>query len=581
MQQGFTFEADDRPLSDIFFETRRKYRVPRFQRPYAWGVEDITEFWDDLISNDEPYFLGSFIFNTELEKEDGYVDIIDGQQRLLTITILMAVIRDLAKIVDPKDSELFQRQDIAIEDWEGESSFRIKPAESLDNYFTQYIQKNTEDIFKSNPSSDEEKKVKANYEYLISRVSAEVKRFQNKAAQIDVLKKLRGKLRDLMIINVEISREEDAYDIFETTNARGMELSVSDLLKNLIFKNIKPGEDQDFAKDVWKEITRNIEETHTELKRFIRYFWISKYDFVQEKRLYKEIKKKIAKSQWIGLLQDLRDDSIKFHQLIEGDQADFRELKGHGNKVYEAVFAIRLMKVSQCFVLLLSILRNYNRLGFDPYRIIQLIEKFTFQYSVVCKLPGNRVEKIYSKYALEIEEAAKDGPNEKATRKLQSIFSRLEKELKGEAPSEILFMEYFRELELKNSEESRRLIKYILGRINGHYQKTDEYLINFNTVNTEHLLPQNPDKAWKLSKKDIKGYVNKLGNLTLLSHILNSKAQNDIISKKLSELKESELAITKKLVNTLDELNGQWGEEQINNRQREMAEIAFKEVWVI
>lgn len=414
-----------------------------------------------------------------------------------------------------------------------------------------------------------------------SKVSAEVKRFQNKDAQIEALKKLRRKLRDLMIINVEISREEDAYDIFETTNARGMELSVSDLLKNLIFKNIKPGEDRDFAKDVWKEITRNIEETHTELKKFIRYFWISKYAFVQEKRLYKEIKKRIAKSQWIDLLQDLWDDSNRFHQLLEGDHADFRELKGHGIKIYEAVFSIRLMKVSQCYVLLLSILRNYNRLGFDPYRIIQLIEKFTFQYSVVCKLPGNRVEKIYSKYALEIEDAAKDGPNEKATRKLQSIFSRLEKELKGEAPSETVFMEHFSGLELKYSDESRRLIKYILGRINEYYQKTDEYLINFNTVNIEHLLPQNPDKEWKLNKKDIKGYVNKIGNLTLLSHILNSKAQNGIISEKMSELKNSELAITKKLVNQLEELNCQWGEELINDRQRELAEIAFKAVWAI
>src|ERR1700690_4162935 len=129
MQQGFTFEADDKPLSDILFETRRKYRIPRYQRPYAWGAEEITEFWEDLITNQEPYFLGSFIFNTEKEQEDGYVDIIDGQQRLLTITILMAVIRDIAKEIDIKNADLFQRQDIAIEDWEGRSSFRIKEAE--------------------------------------------------------------------------------------------------------------------------------------------------------------------------------------------------------------------------------------------------------------------------------------------------------------------------------------------------------------------------------------------------------------------------------------------------------------------
>lgn len=384
-----------------------------------------------------------------------------------------------------------------------------------------------------------------------------------------------------MVINVEISSEEDAYDIFETTNARGMELSVGDLLKNLIFKNIKPGEDKDFAKDVWKEITRNIEETNTELKRFIRYYWISTYSFVQEKKLYKEVKKKISNSEWMVLLQDLWDDSRIYNMLLEGDEASFRELKGHGHKIYEAVFAIRLMNVSQCYVLLLSILRNYDKLGFDPYKFFQFIEKFTFQYSVVSKLPGNRLEKIYSKYALEIENTAKTGPNEKTTRKLQTIFSNLQNELKDEAPSENVFMEYFPELAYKNNEERRRLIKYILGKMNAYYQRTDEYLINFHTVNIEHILPQNPDKDWHLTKKEIKDYVNKLGNLTLLSQVLNSKAQNSIIPEKLKELRNSKLDITIDIVKKLESLNGNWGEEEITNRQREMAELAYKQVWAL
>jgi uncharacterized protein with ParB-like and HNH nuclease domain len=579
MEQGFTFDANDMPLADIFFGARRKYRVPRYQRPYAWGVEEITEFWDDMISNEEPYFLGSFIFNTEHEKKDGYVDIIDGQQRLLTITLLMAVIRDLAAGVDRKDAELFQRQDIAIEDWDGKSSFRIKPAETLENFFSKYVQSNTGDIIQSKPGTHEEKRVLANYEFLKEKVKAEISRFQTKESQIGALKNLRKKLRNLLVINIEISREEDAYDIFETTNARGMELSVSDLLKNLIFKNIKPGEDRDFAKDVWKEITKYVEETNTELKRFIRYFWISKYEFVQEKKLYKEIKKKIAQSEWQTLLQDLWDDSHRYNHLLEGDESDFQDLGKHSHEIYDSVFALRLMGVSQCYVLLLSILRNFSRLGFDPYKTFQLIEKFTFQYSVVCKLPGNRVEKLYSKFALEIDSTAKNGPNEKITRKLNSIFSKFENELKNEAPSKPLFMEYFTELSYRNSEESRRLMKYILEKINTVFEGTQEHLINFNTVNLEHLLPQNPEKDWGLTKKDIKDYVNKLGNLTLLSEILNSKAQNSVISKKLPEIEKSKLAVTQKLIQSVKDSNGEWGEEQIDARQVEFAEMAYELIW--
>ncbi len=82
MEQAFTFDANDLPLSNVFFGSNRKYSVPRFQRPYAWGIEEITEFWDDLITNERHIFL-VLLFSITERKGNGYVDIIDGQQRFL------------------------------------------------------------------------------------------------------------------------------------------------------------------------------------------------------------------------------------------------------------------------------------------------------------------------------------------------------------------------------------------------------------------------------------------------------------------------------------------------------------------
>lgn len=576
MDLDYEFNANNKPLADVLFDTARKYRVPRYQRPYAWGIEEVSEFWEDLVLNDKPYFFGSFIFNTEHEDEDRYVDIIDGQQRLLTITIFVAAIRDVAKDIDLDSSKLYHRKDIAIEDWEGEHYYRILPSETLIPFFHDHIQDGTKDILQAKTSTPEEARIRANYEYLLKKVKAEVDRFPSLETKLEVLSKLRKKVRSLIVINVEINREEDAYEIFETTNARGMELSVADLLKNLIFKNIKPGEDRDLAKEVWLEITGNVESTNTDLKRFIRYFWLSKHNFVTEKKLYREIKTKIA--NWQVLLQDLWDASGWYNRLLEGDERDFQDLK-NSSKIFESVFATRLMGVSQCYVLFLSILRNYGNLGTDPAHVFALIEKFSFQYSVVCKLPGNRLEKIYSKAAQEIEKAATSMPTDKRAAKIQSIFTSLEKEVKEIAPSEALFKDSFTELALKNSEESRWLTKYILGRINGHLQKTDEFLINFNKVNIEHILPQNPDKDWKLTKKEIKPYVNRLGNLTLLSQKINSKIQNSTAVKKLPELDNSELAITVRLVESLKAHNAKWGDGAITERQSEMADISYEHVW--
>jgi uncharacterized protein with ParB-like and HNH nuclease domain len=575
MSSELSFEARNKPLAEVLFSQRR-YRIPRYQRPYAWGIDQVSELWEDLITNSEPYFLGSLIFNTQFEKEEGVVDIIDGQQRLLTITILSAVLRDVTKSISSDRANLFQRKDIAIEDRNGNESFRVTPADSLTEYFRKYIQVGIEDILQSTPASPEETRVKENYIYLKEKVEVQIKTVSTQESKLEKLNHLRTKLSNLVVISVEITNEEDAYEIFETTNARGLDLSVADLLKNLIFRKIKPDGGEDDAKDAWQEMTSDIESTNTELRKFIRYFWISKYGFVTEKGLYRAIKNRIT--DWRQLLNDLRQDSITFNNILEGGEQDFKSFK-HGVKIYESVFSFRVMRVTQCYVFLLSVLRNYENLGTDPTRVIQFIERFTFQYSAVCKLPTNRIEKIYSRYALKIEDVIRQGIDNKTSGKIQAIFQEIEKELRMEAPSEQEFKLKFMELSYKNTEEGRTIIKYVLARINASLAKTDEHRINFSSVNIEHILPRNPHKDWKLSKKEISNYVNKLGNLTLLSIKLNSQAQNVTIDKKLPELETSELAVAKDAVNFIHENGNVWDESLIEKRHMFLADLAHGSIW--
>ena len=575
MATEFSFEADDKPIEDVLF-SQRKYRVPRYQRPYAWGLDQVTEFWNDLISSSEPYFLGSLVFCTETEKRTGYVEIIDGQQRLLTITIFIAVLRDLAQTLDKSVADRYHRQDIAVEDRSGLESFRILPDDSVKDFFGSYIQKRSNGILAAKPRTPEEVRVRDNYQFLYDKVSNEIARYESSEDRLKALNDLRQRVADLVVIDVELAREEDAYEIFETTNARGIDLSVSDLLKNLIFQKIPAADNRDLAKDIWQEITNNIQATGTELKKFIRYYWLSKYPFVTEKKLYREIKKRIT--DWKALLDELRESSEWYNVLLEPSEEAYQELK-NGDKIYDSILALSLMDVSQCYVLLMSILRNATKLGTDPTRVIQLIEKFTFQYSVVCKLPGNKVERMYSRYAQQIEQAVAGVPAKRLPGKIQQIFASLEKELKAECPPYELFNENFADISYKNSDQSRRLIKYILNQIDKHYRPTAEYRIDFSNVNIEHVLPQNPDPAWKLTKAQIAGYVNKLGNLTLVAKKINAKVQNKPIPQKLHELRLSALPITKQLVDELEKLEGKWGESEIAARQDRMAELAYKEVW--
>ena len=147
-------------------------------------------------------------------------------------------------------------------------------------------------------------------------------------------------------------------------------------------------------------------------------------------------------------------------------------------------------------------------------------------------------------------------------------------------PSKELFVEKYQSLSYGRSPKQRTLIKYSLEEINKLKNNKNELKIDFTNVNIEHIMPQEP-KEWGLTKKQVSEYVNKIGNLTLLSVSLNSTASNKVISKKIIDLEQSELLITKELVSELKNNNFLWDQEAIEKRQRNFAELSHSQIWNI
>lgn len=566
------FEAEDSTIEKVLLGTE-KFKIPRYQRPYAWGESEVLELWNDIDGDKESCFIGSFIFNREPLKETGYLDIIDGQQRILTLNIFMAALRDVMKTLDSEKSEIYHRHDICFEDRSGKENYRLEAGDTVKDYFRTHVQSKTGNILQSDPETKEEKRIFENYKKLHESISAKIKLYNSKDGKIEYLDALRKRVGSLIAIDIRIDNEEDAYEIFETTNARGVELSIADLLKNAIFKKMPVKEGKDHAKEGWDEIVENVEETNTEIKKFIRYHWISKKSFISEKQLFRVIKRDV--SNWAELLAELRGDSESYRKLFSPEKDDWET--GSGRKIFASLKAISLMKVSQCYVLLLSIARNQEAIGTDPARVFKALENFSFLYSVVCKLPGNRLEKLYSEYAIKIDSAVKKTPPKKLAGEINSIFDSLLNELKELKPSFEVFNDAFMNIAYKNSEDTRKTIKYILGKIEENCSPSREKIIDFDVVNIEHVLPQNPDKDWGLYKKDIKKYVNKLGNLTLVDKVINSKIGNKCLQEKVKELKHTGMTITKNLVSVIGE--GEWGESGINMRQAEWSKVAYGEIW--
>jgi len=574
MNEKLDFKAGDTKIKSILSKSEI-LKIPPYQRPYSWKEEQINDFWNDINTDDQTFFLGSIILNKEEEKK-GFIEVIDGQQRLLTTTMFLALIRNIFIEMDETIlSKAIQSNFIAFQDIDGNETYKIQTGDKTAKYFENYIQNSENDIENSKTNSKEELRIKKNYNLLKKKIFEIIDPIQAADKKIEKLKELRNKVVNLVVIEMEIFSDEVAYEIFETVNARGADLTVADLLKNLIFKKIVDRKEKDESKRLWSEIETNIEATGSELKKFIRYYWIGKHKFVTEKKLYVDVKNTIK--DWYGFIKDLHSSSIWYNILMEGTDKDFSEVKA-GSKIYRSIFAIRLMNVSQCYTLLLPILCNHDTIPLNFSKVVKYIELFTFKYSVICKGPGNSVEKLYSKYAIQITHAVlSNKDSNKLLKKMDWILNELKNDLLQISPEKESFIEGFKKLKYRNSEATRRLLKYILEEFNDDLT-TGETRIDFDKVNLEHILPQNPTK-WNLTKKEVEEYVNCLGNLCLLHKDKNSGAGNSPINKKIKFLLDTEIKSTKELSNEIKMNNFIWNEDLIYKRQKEMADLAFDKIW--
>jgi hypothetical protein len=199
-------------------------------------------------------------------------------------------------------------------------------------------------------------------------------------------------------------------------------------------------------------------------------------------------------------------------------------------------------------------------------------------YSAVCKLPANRIERLYSRYALQVNEAIKMDTDKKRVSRVQQIFGNLEQELRDLKPPFDYFKKQFLEIQYKNSDQGRHLIKYILLKINSELEHKPEFILNLEEINIEHILPIKPEK-WGLTERNIKSYVNLLGNLTLVHKTYNSSAGNKPLREKVLELEKSKIPLTVNVVTSIKEQDYLWDKETIIARQESFVEKAYHEIW--
>ncbi|WP_353098001.1 DUF262 domain-containing protein [Empedobacter brevis] len=596
------FEANKVTIGQTYLEPNNIFKIPRFQRPYSWEENQIDDFWE-TINADYPTFLGTVIYNIE----EDIVDIIDGQQRYMTITIFGTVLRDYlwSRRKDDNSEEFrkpvraFHKKFIGKEDdFDSENTlFYLEPNDNIKDFFTKYIHPLP---FDNNDSILDEKFTKNSSE---SRIQNAYKRFWSLIEESEInlqikgfsetteyLRKLLKKLSNLFFVRIDIKSDEFAYEIFETVNARGVDLSVSDLIKNQIFKNVDGNSDNylDIAKAKWDELSDNLSQTNFSLKELISYYWTSKYTYISDKKLYIEIKKEFGndKDKWKKFLFELLESSELLELITNGSKSDlidkFQLNNNEINYLFESLNVLRNLSGKTWIILYLSMFRNYAKVkeNYNVNLFWKKFEHFTFHYSYISKQPSNWYFKFISDSAKNLEKSLM---HENTLDNINKYFDELYKEMDSKKVQKDLFIEEFKSLKYKNDSKTKSILKYIFKNIeiklsNKFSEGFDEQLINI-----EHILPQTPTK-WGLNKNEIKNYVHQLGNLIIVTSHSNIIMSNEILDEKMKYFEKSTLNLSKEFVDK--NKNGIWkfsdisrrDYNAINNRTTHLAEISHT-IW--
>lgn len=523
-------------------------RVPIFQRSYAWEKSNIQDLLEDIRNSyPEDYFIGTIV----VTNKDDYLEIVDGQQRLATISIIFATVRDLLRENDNK-----RKADIIENSYLFEESLREDKKQKLrlnnvDNDF--YLKKVIEhcDI---KTTKESHKRIEKAYELIKEFVKNE---FEDKGADhiFDLVEYIE---KNLKVIIVSASDEVNAFTIFETLNDRGLALSQTDLIKNYLFN--KSDDRINETQEIWARFTGAIEATENEdeILQYIRYYWSSKNGLTREKELFRNIKNNIRnKNHAITLLTNLDKNTQLYLAILNPNHPYWKD---YPPNCTEYIRELRELKLRQNRPLLLAILKRFEVREVE--KSLKLVVSWSVRNLITGLIGAGTLEKEFSNQAKLINE----GKIKKALKLRESI--------KNIVPTDEQFNKSFKIASVSKS----YIARYYLTEIEKSYRTTTELSIikNPEKINLEHILPVSPLNLddWSGVDGEIhKTYYKRIGNLTLLDKKMNSEQGNDKFDIKKGLYRDSEVIITKKLCEY-----EKWSSESIDRRQKEFADRAV-EIW--
>jgi uncharacterized protein with ParB-like and HNH nuclease domain len=533
---GKVIEAKEEPLGDIFSENYI-FEIPIYQRPLSWGKEQYEKLIEDIIDSMESktdHFLGTIILQQkEDERKRKMYYIIDGQQRLTSLTILFAVIRDITNNKELKKSlqkYIYEEGDVFKRI---PNTMRVKPWEELEEIFEEYVYKEggtkrfLEEFEKGTIEYSDEEDPKYHLYEAITTFASKLKE-KNDSYLVEIVEHI---LHRVYAVTVKTSDLSTAYKIFMILNARGLPLEPSDLLKADNLGLIKEEEERKKYAKKWQDMETTL--GRSEFSNLISHILLIHKKEKPKRGIYDEyellfksgkLKKGVDFIEYVNRMAD-----IYFEKILE---PEIHIQNSEKAKRYSFLVTImrELLPFSDWIPPILAFYYKFNN---DEllYEFLLRLEKKTIiewlaGYSLTMRITT-------SGKLIDLIDKSKD-PNEVIKNMLKIPYY-------GPFPgfnSDVDVLQKVLDSRDFSTFRSGKAAKYILLRLEIEEWELELFkdLPNIDRITIEHILPRDPPKNSKwirlFTEEERKEWTGKLGNLILLSGRANSRAKNYDFEKK-------------------------------------------------
>jgi hypothetical protein len=557
------FKADSKVFGELLGDIQRsRFVVPRFQRPYSWEKKHVVAFWDDIKkfqkesqtkNGPEKYFLGPIVIMQSPEQKS-IINVLDGQQRLATATILLSVIRDVAKefpiaaatsFADDIHNHMIFKEEA--------NNFSLELSELDKLYFSDTIQ--TYPPLSRDATLRSHVNIKNAREVLTAAVRADTGT-GDVNQQLEKLKAIRSIIKsDLVMACIPVSSHRDAFRIFETLNDRGLRLSVPDLLLNYLMGAADNDNERNLVREFWNDMIEEMGRRN--VNRFLRHMWVSKYGDLKNVDLFSALKTLIESNNTSSayFARGCAEECVRYVALLKADKKELGDAAPYIKRLTEN------LGFESALPLLLAAYTHFDGPALE--QLSKLLLVFVTRYSIVARLDSSGLETVLFSLARDLRsKMCADKPNTRV------CLSHIKETLIKNAPNEDQIEAAIPTLTLDVDEA-----QYVMGRIATRMQ-TQTKEVAIDEANLEHIFPKKPSGEWK-NAAQMQPFLWHIGNLTMLGERLNSGVANSGYDKKKQHYaKVSELQITREIPKKYPT----WDDVTVNKRALALAPYV-KEIW--